>query len=100
MSNFSLELEAAIEAMTKITSSDEMSVLADRFNRHITYIGKLKARNIVKGDAVVWEYGGLTRHGEVVKVNRKTIEVIQQSGTPFGSTRTKIDKSMIVGKVA
>ena len=100
MSQFSPELDAAIAAMSKITSSDEMAVLADRFNRHITFIGKQKAASIVKGDVIAWEYGGLTKHGEVVKVNRKTIEVIQHSGTPFGSTRTRLDKSMIVGKVA
>ena len=98
MNNFSPELEAAIEAMTQIMSSDERSVLADRFNKHITYIGKIKARSIVVGDTVVWEYGGLTKTGKVVKVNRKTMEVANTGNTPFGSTITKINKSMILGK--
>ena len=99
MNNFSPELEAAIEAMTKIMSSDEMSVLADRFNKHITYIGKIKARSVVVGDTVVWEYGGLKKTGKVIKVNRKSMEVMDAGATPFGATRTKIQKSMIVGKV-
>ena len=94
------ELQNAIDAMNKIMSSDEMCVLADRFNKHMTYIGKIKARSVVVGDTVVWEYGGLKKTGKVVKVNRKTMEVMDAGATPFGATRTKIQKSMIVGKVA
>lgn len=94
------ELQTAIDAMTKIMSSDEMSVLADRFNRHLTYIGKLKGRDVVIGDTVVWEYGGLKKTGKVIKVNRKTLEVQDAGATPFGRTVTRIQKSMLVGKVA
>jgi len=100
MTNFSSELQATINAMTQITSSDEMSVLADHFNRHLTFIGKTKARNIVKGDTIEWEYGGILKVGKVIKVNRKTMEVANVGNTPFGATITKIQKSMIVRKVA
>lgn len=100
MSNFSPELEDAIEAMTKIMSSDEMSVLADRFNRHLTYIGKIKSRSLVIGDTIEWEYGGMVKKGVIQKINRKTIEVVDAGATPFGRTFTRIQKSMVLGKAA
>ena len=38
--------------------------------------------------------------GKVVKVNRVSVEVQNVGNTPFGATRTKVDKSLITGKVA
>jgi len=97
---FSTELENALDAMRKITDTSDMHVLASEYNKHITYLGKRNGAGIIKGDTIQWEYGGIVKTGKVVKVNRKTIEVMNIGATPFGATRTKLDKSMIVGKVA
>ena len=40
----------------------------------------------------------LRKTGKVVKVNR--VEVVNTGVTPIGATRTKVDKSLITGKVA
>ena len=29
-----------------------------------------------KGDTITWEYGGLVKTGKIVKMNRKTVEVV------------------------
>lgn len=97
---YSVELQNALDAMRKITDTADMHVLAAQYNSHITFLGKTKGAGIVKGDTIVWEYGGLKKTGKVIKVNRKTIEVMNVGATPFGATRTKLDKSMILGKVA
>ena len=96
---YSVELQNALDAMRKITNTADMHVLAQQYNSHITFLGKVNSRGIIKGDTIVWEYGGLKKTGKVIKVNRKTIEVMNVGATPFGATRTKLDKSMIVGKV-
>ena len=98
--NYSPELEAALEAMRKITNTSDMHVLASQYNSHVTFLGKRKGAGIVKGDKIAWEYGGLQKVGVVIKVNRKTVEVQNYGNTPFGATRTRLDKSMILGKVA
>ena len=97
--NYSPELEAALDAMRKITDTSDMHVLAQQYNSHITFLGKVNSRGIIKGDKIAWEYGGLQKVGVVRKVNRKTIEVQNYGNTPFGSTCTRLDKSMILGKV-
>ena len=97
---YSVELQNALDAMRKITNTADMHVLAQQYNSHITFLGKVNSRGVVIGDTIVWEYGGMKKTGKVIKVNRKTIEVIDAGATPFGATRTKLDKSMIVGKVA
>ena len=94
------ELQNALDAMRKITDTSDMHVLAQQYNSHITLLGKRKGAGIIKGDTIQWEYGGIVKTGKVVKVNPKTIEVMNVGATPFGATRTKLDKSMIVGKVA
>ena len=86
--------------MRKITNAADRHVLAQKYNSHVTFLGKTKCAGIIKGDKIAWEYGGLQKVGVVRKVNRKTIEVANHGNTPFGSTITKIDKSMILGKVA
>ena len=98
--NYSPELQNALDAMRKITDTSDMHVLAQQYNSHITLLGKRNGAGIIKGDTIQWEYGGIVKTGKVVKVNRKTIEVMNVGATPFGATRTKLDKSMIVGKVA
>jgi len=98
--NYSQELEAALNAMRTITDTSDMHVLASEYNKHITLLGKRNGAGIIKGDTIQWEYGGLVKTGKVLKVNPKTIEVVAVGATPFGATRTKLDKSMIVGKVA
>ena len=98
--NYSPELQNALDAMRKITNTSDMHVLAAQYNSHITLLGKRNGAGIIKGDTIQWEYGGIVKTGKVVKVNRKTIEVMNVGATPFGATRTKLHKSMIVGKVA
>ena len=96
---YSTELQNALDAMRKITNTADMHVLAQQYNSHITFLGKVNSRGVVVGDKIAWEYGGLQKIGVVRKVNRKTIEFANYGNTPFGSTITKIDKSMILGKV-
>ena len=98
--NYSPELQNALDAMRKITNTSDMHILAAQYNSHVTFLGKTKGAGIIKGDKIAWEYGGLQKVGIVTKVNRKTIEVQNYGNTPFGSTITRIDKSMILGKVA
>jgi hypothetical protein len=93
-------LENALEAMRAIEDTEEMHVLASEYNRHVNFLRKRKGSNVVIGDQVVWKYGGLEKVGKVVKVNRVSVEVQNVGNTPFGSTRTKVDKSLITGKVA
>ena len=96
---YSKELENALNAMRAITDTSDMHVLASEYNKHITLLRKRKGSGIIKGDKIAWEYGGLQKVGIVTKVNRKTIEVQNYGNTPFGATRTRLDKSMILGKV-
>ena len=96
---YSVELQNAIDAMRKITNTADMHVLAAQYNSHITFLGKRNGAGIIKGDKIAWEYGGLQKVGVVIKVNRKTVEVQNYGNTPFGATRTRLDKSMILGKV-
>ena len=98
--NYSVELQNALDAMRKITDTSDMHVLAAQYNSHITLLGKRNGAGIIKGDKIAWEYGGLQKVGIVTKVNRKTVEVQNYGNTPFGATRTRLDKSMILGKVA
>lgn len=98
--NYSPELQNALDAMRKITDTSDMHVLAQQYNSHITLLGKRNGAGIIKGDTIQWEYGGVIKTGKVVKVNPKTIEVMNVGATPFGATRTKLHKSMIVGKIA
>lgn len=100
MSNFSPELVAVLEALQKIDNQADLNVIADRWKRQMTFIGKMAGRGITKGDTIRWEYGGVVKTGTVTKVNPKTVEVVNTGATPFGRTITKIYKSMIVEKVA
>tara|TARA_Y100000114_G_scaffold58946_1_gene53932 strand:+ start:8802 stop:9107 length:306 start_codon:yes stop_codon:yes gene_type:complete len=99
---FSKELENALEAMRKITDTADMNVLASEYNKHITFLGKMKAKKfqVVIGDTIEWTYGGIKKFGKVYKVNPRTVLVYQQTGASIGSTQVKLDKSLITGKVA
>jgi len=99
---FSKELENALEAMRKITDTADMHVLASEYNKHITFLGKMKANKfqVVVGDTIEWTYGGIKKFGKVYKVNPRTVLVFQQTGASIGSTQVKLDKSLITGKVA
>ena len=99
---FSKELENALEAMRKITDTADMHVLASEYNKHITFLGKMKANKfqVDVGDTIEWTYGGIKNFGKVYKVNPRTVLVFQQTGASIGSTQVKLDKSLITGKVA
>jgi hypothetical protein len=94
------KLDAAINAIRAITDIDDMHVIASEYNRQVNFLRKSKGKSIVLGDVIVWRYGGLEKTGTVVKVNRVSVEVQNTGNTPFGATRTKVDKSLITGKVA
>ena len=94
------KLQTAIDAMRAIMDTEDMHVLASEYNRHVNFLRKSKGKSIVLGDTIVWRYGGLEKTGKVVKVNRVSVEVVNTGATPFGATRTKVDKSLITGKVA
>ena len=94
------KLQTAIDALRAITDTEDMHVLASHYNTHVNFLRKQKGKNIVLGDTIVWKYGGLEKTGKVVKVNRVSVEVQNVGNTPFGATRTKVDKSLITGKVA
>lgn len=94
------KLDAAINAIRAITDIDDMHVIASEYNRQVNFLRKSKGKSIVLGDTIVWRYGGLEKTGTVVKVNRVSVEVQNTGNTPFGATRTKVDKSLITGKVA
>ena len=98
----SKELQNVLDAMRAITDTADMHVLASEYNRHITFLGKIKASQfaVVKGDTITWKYGGIEKFGKVYKVNPRTVYAYQQTGASVGSTRVKIDKSLITGKVA
>ena len=97
---YSKELQTALEAMRAIRDTEEMHVLASEYNRHVNFLRKQKGSNVVLGDKIVWKFGGLEKTGTVVKVNKVSVEVQNVGNTPFGATRTKVDKSLITGKVA
>ena len=95
-------LENALEAMRAIENTEDMHVLASEYNRHITFLGKMKAKkfSVVNCDTIEWSYGGVVKHGKVYKVNPRTVYVYQNTGASIGKTQVKLDKSLITGKVA
>jgi hypothetical protein len=94
------KLQSAIDAIRAITDIDDMHVIVQEYNRQVNFLRKTKGRSVVLGDIIVWRYGGIEKTGKVVKVNRVSVEVVNTGATPFGATRTKVDKSLITGKVA
>ena len=96
----SLELQNAISAMRQIKTQSDLSVLSDIWRQQQTFIGNMAKSGLKKGDTIEWEYRGMVRTGVIRKMNRKTVEVADAGNTPFGSTITKIQNSMITRKVA
>lgn len=94
------KLDAAVAAIRAITDIDDMHVIVQEYNRQVNFLRKTKGRSIVTGDTIVWRYGGIDKTGKVVKVNRVSVEVVNTGATPFGATRTKVDKSLIIGRAA
>ena len=98
-SQFNPELQAAVDAIRNIQTQGDLNVLADVWKQQMTWIGNKAKIGLKKGDTITWEYGGLVKTGKIVKMNRKTIEVMNVGATPFGATRTKIQNSMVTGLV-
>lgn len=96
----SKELENAIVALSRIQSSGELSVLADHFRRHQTFLGKQKAAGLKIGDTIEWEYGGVLKQGVITKNNRSTVDVSNAGNNPIFRGSTRLHKSMITRKVA
>jgi hypothetical protein len=94
------KLQSAIDAIRAITDIDDMHVIVQEYNRQVNFLRKTKGRSVVIGDTIVWRYGGIDKTGKVVKVNRVSVEVVNTGATPFGATRTKVDKSLIIGRAA
>ena len=94
------KLQSAIDAIRAIDNIDDMHVIVQEYNRQVNFLRKTKGRSVVLGDTIVWRYGGIDKTGKVVKVNRVSVEVVNTGATPFGATRTKVDKSLIIGRAA
>ncbi len=94
------ELQNAITAIRKIQTQSDLNMLADVWKQQMTFIGNQAKRGLKKGDVVNWESRGFVRTGTIIKMNRKTVEVVDAGATPFGRTVTRIPASMITGKVA
>ena len=94
------KLQTAIDALRALDNTEDMHVLASHYNSLVNFLRKQKGKDVVLGDTIVWKFGGLEKTGKVVKVNRVSVEVVNTGATPFGATRTKVDKSLITGKVA
>ena len=94
------KLDAAVAAIRAITDIDDMHVIVQEYNRQVNFLRQTKGRSVVLGDTIVWRYGGIDKTGKVVKVNRVSVEVVNTGATPFGATRTKVDKSLIIGRAA
>ncbi len=98
--SYSNELQTAIDAMRKVKSQSDLNVLANVWRDQQTFIGNMAKSGLKKGDTIEWEYRGNVKVGIITKMNQKTTEVANVGNTPFGRTITKIQNSMILGKVA
>jgi hypothetical protein len=94
------ELENAIIALGRIKSSGDLSVLADHFRRHQTYLGKQNSAGLKIGDTIEWEYRGVLKQGVITKNNRSTVDVSNAGNNPIFRGNTRLHKSMITRKVA
>ena len=93
-------LENAINAIRLIDNQADLNELAKVWKLQMSYIGSKNKRGLKKGDTVEWESQGIVRTGKIVKMNPKTIELVDVGATPFGRTVTRVPASMIIGKVA
>tara|TARA_B100000989_G_scaffold295071_1_gene275344 strand:+ start:866 stop:1168 length:303 start_codon:yes stop_codon:yes gene_type:complete len=96
----SAELENAINAIQSIRTQSDLNVLAQTWRDQQTFLATTIGRRLKKGDTIEWEdRNGNLIPGTILKLNKKTCEVVRPGGTPFGRTVTKIYNSMIVRKV-
>jgi len=97
--NFSIrmtpEVKAVIEAMEKVTTQDELNVIANAWQARMNNIASAKKMVLKKGQTIEWTHKGLTRIATVLKVNRKTVEVVDAGANPFGRTVTRVPMSMV-----
>jgi hypothetical protein len=94
-------LENAIQALRLIDNQADLNELAKQWKLQMSYIGSKNKRGLKKGDTVEWESQGIVRVGKIVKMNPKTVELVDASNaSPFGRTVTRVPASMIIGKVA
>tara|TARA_Y100001937_G_scaffold40927_1_gene58099 strand:- start:760 stop:1053 length:294 start_codon:yes stop_codon:yes gene_type:complete len=93
-------LENAIQALRLIDNQADLNELAKQWKLQMSYIGSKNKRGLKKGDTVEWESQGVVRTGKIVKMNPKTVELVNVDATPFGRTVTRVPASMIIGKVA
>ena len=100
MTQYSKELQNAVDAMRKVKSQSDLNVLAQVWRDQQTFIGNLAKSGLKKGDTVEWEYRGVVKQGIIKKMNQKTTELVDANANPFGRTVTKIQNSMILRKVA
>jgi len=94
------KLENAIQALRLIDNQSDLNELAKQWKLQMSYIGSKNKRGLKKGDTVEWESQGIVRTGKIVKMNPKTVELVDVGATPFGRTVTRVPASMILGKVA
>ena len=93
-------LENAIQALRLIDNQADLNELAKQWKLQMSYIGSKNKRGLKKGDTVEWESQGIVRTGKIVKMDPKTVELVNVDATPFGRTVTRVPASMIIGKVA
>tara|TARA_B100001063_G_scaffold188914_1_gene179524 strand:+ start:500 stop:793 length:294 start_codon:yes stop_codon:yes gene_type:complete len=93
-------LENAIQALRLIDNQGDLNELAKQWKLQMSYIGSKNKRGLKKGDTVEWESRGIVRTGKIIKMNPKTVELVDVGATPFGRTVTRVPASMIIGKVA
>ena len=58
--NFSPELVAVLEALQKIDNQSDLNVIADRWNKQMTFIGNKAKQGLKKGDTITVSYTHLT----------------------------------------
>jgi hypothetical protein len=96
----SVELQNAIDAIRKIQTQAELNTLAEEWKRQMTWIGNQAKRGLKIGDEVEWESRGYVHIGTIRKMNRKTMEIVNNNNGMWGQTVTKVPNSMVLGKVA
>ena len=81
----------AVTAIRKLESSDQINDVIDAIKLQQTYVARNAARSVQVGSVVTFEgrRGRIT--GEVLKVNQKTIVVLDQST----QQRWKVGASMV-----
>ena len=82
----------AVEAIRKLESSDQINQIIDAIKLQQTFVARNAARSVQVATDVTFEgRRGRTVTGEVLKVNQKTIVVLDQST----QQRWKVTASMV-----